>query len=131
MTTELRSTVSNEHRERVKKIFARIDALDPDCLSPFLAPDGRVTFGNQPPLRGIDEVRAGCESFFSAIAGLSHEIRGLWTSDGATTVKLSVTYTRHDGGVVTIPVVTLIETEDGNDLIDEYSVYFDLAPVFA
>jgi hypothetical protein len=131
MTTKLRSTVTNERQERVKKIFARIDTRDPDCLSPYLAPEGIVTFGNQPPLRGVDAVRIGCQGFFSTIAGLSHEIVGLWTSNGATTVKLRVTYTRHDGGVVTIPVVTLIETEDGSDLIREYSVYFDLAPVFA
>ena len=131
MTTELRSTVSDEHRERVKEIFARADACDPDGLSPYLAPDATLTVGNEPPLRGIDEVRAGSERFFSMIAGLRHEILGLWTSDRATTIKLRVTYTRLDGGVVTIPVVTLMETEDGSDLIKEYSVYFDPAPVFA
>jgi hypothetical protein len=131
MTTKAASPIDATHLPRVREIFARIDAQDPDCLTPYLAPDGIVTFANQQPLRGIEAVREGCTAFFSAIAGLHHEIVGLWAVEGATVVKLRVTYTRHDGGVVTIPVVTLMETADGGELISEYSVYFDLSPVFA
>ena len=41
-----------------------------------------------------------------------------------------VTYTRQDGGDVDVPVVTIYRT-NAKDLISDYRVYIDLAPVFA
>jgi hypothetical protein len=41
-----------------------------------------------------------------------------------------VTYTRKDGQDVTVPVVTIYRT-NGEDLVSDYRVYLDLAPVFA
>ena len=45
-------------------------------------------------------------------------------------VEANVTYTRRDGQAVTLPVVTIYRT-DANDLISDYRVYTDIAPVFA
>jgi SnoaL-like domain len=130
MSSAVRASLTRERREQIEEMFRRIDTMDPACLDPYLAPEAKVVFGNQPPLVGSDDVKAGCEQFFAAIAGIHHEIVGLWEFDRVTVVKLQVTYTRHDGGVVTVPVITLIERAD-TDLIENYLVYFDLAPVFA
>ena len=40
-----------------------------------------------------------------------------------------VTYTKKDGAAVTVPVVTIYRS--GGDLIDDYRVFIDLAPLFA
>lgn len=40
-----------------------------------------------------------------------------------------MTYTRKDGGTVTVPVVTIYRPAGG--LIDNYRVFIDLAPLFA
>ena len=53
-----------------------------------------------------------------------------WHQGNDTIVELSVTYDRLDGQSVTIPVVSVWSTTD-NGLIDDYRVYFDLAPVYA
>jgi hypothetical protein len=42
----------------------------------------------------------------------------------------TVTYTRTDDREVSVPVVTIYRTHGGN-LISDYRVYVDLAPVFA
>jgi hypothetical protein len=41
-----------------------------------------------------------------------------------------VTYDRLDGKTVTVPAVTMWHVT-GDGLIDDYSVYLDLAPVYA
>ena len=53
------------------------------------------------------------------------------SENGAITiVRSDVTYTRTDGGTVTVPIVTIYhERDDGK--IDDYRVYGDVAPVFA
>jgi hypothetical protein len=40
-----------------------------------------------------------------------------------------VTYTRRDGGQVTVPVVTIYRPADGP--IEDYRVFIDLVPLFA
>ena len=40
-----------------------------------------------------------------------------------------MTYTRKDGGTVTVPVVTIYR--EGDERIVDYRVFIDLAPLFA
>ena len=40
-----------------------------------------------------------------------------------------MTYTRKDGGTVTVPVVTIYREGDGG--IVDYRIFIDLAPLFA
>ena len=40
-----------------------------------------------------------------------------------------MTYTRKDGSTVTVPVTTIYRGP--GDLIDDYRIYIDLAPLFA
>jgi hypothetical protein len=66
--------------------------------------------------------------FCDGIDGLSHALVERW-EDPATIVEADVTYTRKDGGTVTVPVVTIYREADG--LIRDYRVFIDLAPLFA
>ncbi|WP_433526814.1 nuclear transport factor 2 family protein [Nocardia pseudovaccinii] len=107
-----------------------VDSLDAKGFAEYFAPDGKITFGNVPPLEGRNAVEAGCAGFFGAIGGMQHDIVNEWVVGTDTIVELAVTYTRKDGRKVSIPVVSIWTVGDGG-LIDEYRVFFDLAPVFA
>lgn len=126
---ETMNPVSEARRRRVGEMFAAIDAKDVDALLAFLAPDAIQRLGNMPPLRGHGEIRKGNEDFLGSVAGIHHDVTRVWESDEGVVVNLRVTYDRHDGKSVTIPVVTIFRETDG--LIDEYEVYFDITPVFA
>ncbi|MFE3028182.1 nuclear transport factor 2 family protein [Nocardia tengchongensis] len=107
-----------------------VDTLDAKGFTELFAPDGKITFGNSTALEGRTAVEAGCIGFFGLIDGIHHDIVSEWVVGRDTIVELAVTYTRKDGRKVSIPVVS-IWTVDDNGLIDEYRVFFDLAPVFA
>lgn len=116
--------------EFVQDVFRRVDSFDPAQFAELFAPDGVLVFGNGKPMTGPEEIAAGVGGFFETIQGLSHRITRHWHQAGTDVVELEVTYTRLDGRVVTIPVVSILRRgEDG--LFDDYRVFFDLAPVYA
>ena len=115
---------------QTRNLFAMTDAMDVAALGSLFAEDGRVVLGNGAPLVGIDEIRAGTTAFFDTIAGLHHEIVKEWNVGDDTIVELKVTYDRKDGQQVTIPCVTIFHTTAAGK-IDDYRVYFDVAPIYA
>ena len=117
-------------RPYTRNVFATNDAMDAAAVASLFAEDGRVVLGNGQPLVGIDEIRTGTTAFFDTIAGLHHEIVKEWNVGDDTIVELKVTYDRKDGQKVTIPCVTIFHTDPAGK-IDDYRVYFDLAPVYA
>jgi len=110
-------------------LFADIDTMDPDRFAAHLAPDAVMRFGNAEPVRGRDATRDTWAGFCETVDGVSHEIVEQWRPGPATIVESNVTYTRKDASRVTVPVVTIYR-EDG-DLISDYRVFIDLAPLFA
>ena len=92
-------------------IFAAIDSLDPRALVGFVAEDATMRFGNAEPLVGPEAIVAASEAFLATVRGVRHHIREVWTVDAttiATTIAdTEVTYTRLDGKVVTVPVVSI------------------------
>jgi ketosteroid isomerase-like protein len=123
------SNVTAERRKMMLELFEAIDSKNVDGLLSFLAPEATQTFGNQEPLRGHDEIRAGNLAFFGMIDRISHEVVDLWEWDGVIVAQLKATYGRADGRSVTLPAVTVLKESVG--LIAEYQVYVDHAPVLA
>jgi len=117
-------------RPHTRNLFALTDAMDVATLLILFAQNGRVVFGNAQPLVGIDEIRTGITAFFDTIAGLRHSIVKEWNVGDDTIVELKVTYDRKDSQQVTIPCVTIFHT-DAAGKIDDYRVYFDVAPIYA
>jgi uncharacterized protein (TIGR02246 family) len=117
-------------RPYTRNVFATNDAMDAAAVASLFAEDGRVVLGNGAPLVGIDEIRTGTTAFFGTIAGLHHEIVKEWNVGDDTIVELKVTYDRKDGQQVTIPCVTIFHA-DAAGKIDDYRVYFDVAPIYA
>ena len=74
----------------------------------------------------IEEAIAG---FFTTINGISHQLVDQWDVDSTTIIQLEATYTRKDDRKVTIPAVAVWRR--GAELIDDYRIYVDQAPVYA
>ena len=117
-------------RPYTRNVFATNDAMDAAAVASLFAEDGRVVLGNGAPLVGIDEIRTGTTAFFGTIAGLHHEMVKEWNVGDDTIAELKVTYDRQDGQRVTIPCVTIFHA-DAAGKIDDYRVYFDVAPIYA
>jgi uncharacterized protein (TIGR02246 family) len=122
--------VSVTTRQHTRNLFATVDAMDVATVASLFAADGRVVFGNGQPLVGIEEIRTGITAFFDTIAGQHHEVVNEWNFGNDTIAELKVTYDRNDGQQVTIPCVTIFHTDTAGK-IDDYRVYFDVAPVYA
>jgi hypothetical protein len=111
-------------------MFADIDRMDAHAWASYLSPDAVMRFGNADPVYGREGCRDALAGFYAQIDGLRHDIVEQWEHGAATIVEANVTYSRTDGHEVTVPVVTIYRT-DSQDLISDYRVYIDVAPVFA
>jgi ketosteroid isomerase-like protein len=116
-------------RRDVAKIFADIDSFSPDKFVAHLTQDVVFRFGNADPVIGRDAVREAVAGFFSTIDGLTHHIRNEWDIGDTTFVQIDVEYRRQDGKSVTVPNADIL-IFDG-DLVRDWQIYIDLAPVFA
>jgi SnoaL-like domain len=113
----------------VAKIFADIDSFDPDKFVTHLTPDAVFRFGNADPSVGREAVKEGVAGFFTTIAGLTHHILNSWDVGDTTIVQIDVEYRRHDGKAVTVPNLDVLIYDC--DLVRNWQIYIDLAPVFA
>lgn len=111
------------------ELFRDIDRMDAKAFASYLSPDCVLRYANNDEQVGRDAIEAAIAGFFTTIKGLSHNIVGEWTVDDTTIIQFECTYTRHDGGEVTVPAVTIFRR--GAELIDDYRIYVDLAPVYA
>jgi ketosteroid isomerase-like protein len=113
----------------VAKVFADIDAFDPDKFVAHLTPDVRFRFANADPVTGRPAVKEAVAGFFSAIDGLTHHIRNVWEFGDTVVVQIDVEYLRKDGKTLTVPNADIL-IYDG-DLVRDWQIYIDVAPVFA
>ncbi|MGA3256871.1 MAG: nuclear transport factor 2 family protein [Mycobacterium sp.] len=117
-------------RPDTRDLFATVDTMDIPATLALFASGSRVVFGNGEPLHGIDEIRSGITSFYDTIAGLCHQIVNEWNVGDDAIVEFKVGYDRKDGQQVSVPCVTIFHT-DAAGKIDNYRVYFDVAPIYA
>ena len=120
--------------QQVVDLFAVIDSMDVPTIAKAFAEDGTFRFGNSEPAVGREQVEQSVAGFFSMIGGLSHEITGVWsgTWDGGEvkSVEAEVTYARKDGTPTPpLPVTSTLRMQ--GDLIKDYRIFMDLAPLFA
>ena len=113
----------------VAAIFADIDALDPDKFVARLTPDVTFRFGNADPVTGRAAVKEAVTGFFSTIDGMTHHILNVYTSGETSIARIDVEYLRKDGKSVTVPNADIL-LFDG-DLVSDWQIYIDVAPVYA
>jgi ketosteroid isomerase-like protein len=110
-------------------LLADTDRMDAEGFASYLAEDCVLRFGNADEVVGRDAIEVAIAGFFDTIKDLRHNVSHEWEVDDTTIIQFAVTYTRHDDREVTVPAVTIYRR--GAELIDDYRVYVDLAPVYA
>jgi len=110
-------------------IFADIDSFDVDRFVRHLTDDVTFRFGNAEPIHGKDAVREGVLGFWSSIDGLTHHILRIWDDGDVSIAQINVEYVRKDGKHVTVPNADIL-VYDG-DLVSNWQIYIDVAPVYA
>ena len=110
-------------------LFEDIDSMDPDRYAHHLSDNVVMRFGNSEPIVGRKAVRDAWAAFCADLHGVSHALVEYWEVGTATIVEAHVTYTRADDTTVTVPAVTIYRPSA--DLIDDYRIFIDLAPLFA
>ena len=110
-------------------VFADVDRMDAKAFASYLAEDCVLRFANADEVVGREAIEAAIAGFFTTIKGLNHRIVEQWEVEDTTIVQNEATYTRMDDHQATVPAVTIYRRN--GDLIDDYRIYVDLAPVYA
>lgn len=110
-------------------IFAIIDRQDAAAFADAFDREGVFIFGNAEPVVGHAAIEAAVSAFFGVIRSLRHDLHDVWQIDDTVISRLTVTYTRYGGTIVSLPAATIWREKAG--LITDYRIYADLAPLFA
>lgn len=128
------SAISHEAAEKwARSLYENsVDRKDAAGFAKVFAPSGKLRFGNNPPLVGPAEIESAIAQFFQAMASLRHEFVAISCDGDTVFLEAKVTYTRHDGAIVTVPAMTVFVMADTDNLrAQECRIYVDLAPLFA
>jgi ketosteroid isomerase-like protein len=111
-----------------ERVFAVIDAGDAAGFVELLTPDAQFRFGNAPVIVGHDAIYAAVAAFFAAIATSRHRLLDTWNGASTAVCEGEVTYTRHDGSVLSVPFVNVFDLR--GDKIAAYRIYIDNSSLF-
>jgi ketosteroid isomerase-like protein len=111
-----------------ERVFAVIDAGDAAGFVDFLAPDAQFRFGNAPVVVGHEAIHAAAAGFFAAIASSRHRLIRTWNGAATAVCEGEVTYTRHDGSVISVPFANVFEMQ--GEKIAAYRIYIDNSSLF-
>ncbi len=109
--------------------FADADLVDVDKLVAWFADDIELRFANNPPINDKLTARQVMAEFYNSIAGMRHVPEEVVAGDNVISQQAIVTYTRHDGTDVPLPVSSYIR-RNSNGLIDRLWIYIDITPLY-
>lgn len=111
-----------------ERLFKTIDARDAAGFVDFLTPDAKFRFGNAPMVQGAQEIGVAVTGFFGAIRSSQHRLVGSWRSNESAGCEGEVTYTRHDGSVITFPFANIFQMR--GEKVSSYRIYIDISTLF-
>jgi ketosteroid isomerase-like protein len=113
----------------LRSLFGTIDAADVSGFCAYLTEDAVFRFGSAPAVQGRAAIERAVRHFFASIQRSRHKLGRVWSAEDAVALEGVVTYTRLDGSEVTLPFADTLVLRA--DRIAEYSIYIDIAPLFA
>jgi ketosteroid isomerase-like protein len=108
-----------------ERLFKTIDAGDAAGFVDFLTPDAQFRFGNAPMIQGAREIGVAVTAFFGSIRSSQHRLVKSWCAGESAGCEGEVTYTRHDGSVVTFPFANVFQLR--GEKISSYRIYVDIS----
>jgi ketosteroid isomerase-like protein len=127
--SQIAPTVAIDGDDWAGDFFRSADSFDIEQLVGWFSDDIEVRFGNQPAITGRAAAREAFAGFWSSIGGMRHSREAL-VSLGDMAAQMSiVTYTRHDGSEVAMPVASHLRRAAPGK-IDRLWIFIDMAPLF-
>lgn len=116
-----------------RELYAKVDRRDAAGFAAVFVEDGWLRFGNNDPIVGRSNIEGAIAQFFTAMVSLRHDFVRTTLHDDLLFLEASVTYTRHDRKVVTVPAMTvyMMAERGGHRAAERCNIYVDLAPLFA
>ena len=111
-------------------MFAALDRGDIDGYLDYLAPDASLRFANNPAVVGRPAIKEALQDFYKVFKWVRHTHIQTWPAPPGAAVEADVTYERTDGREVHVPAVTICRFDE-HDLVNDYRIFVDLAPLFA
>lgn len=115
--------------EWAQRVFQTIDAMDAPGFAAYFTPGGSFRMANIPAFVGRKAIEEFVAGFFAALAGLSHNITGLWEGPETLISEGVVSYKTKGGETIDIGYFGVMEFE--GDLMRDYRAYLDPAPLNA
>ncbi len=116
-------------RDWWERLFATVDSGDASGFVKFLTPDAQFRFGNAPIIVGEAAIAVAVAGFFAAITSSRHRLLRTWHGTASAACEGEVTYTRHDGSVVSFPFANAFEFR--GQKIAAYRIYIDNSSLFS
>lgn len=113
----------------LKQVFQSVDEMDAVKFGEFLTQNAKFQLGNMPVVEGQMNIIDFVGSFFSSIAGISHDIEDNIFDGKRVVCHGTVTYTRHNGTHVSYPFTNWFYLTDG--LVADYKIYIDSSTLYA
>lgn len=130
MTTESAPVTGASGADWVADFFRDADLVRIDRLAAWFAEDIELRFANNPPITDKQTAVAVMGEFYASIAGMRHS-RETIVRDGDTAAQQAiVTYIRHDGRDVPLPVASYLH-RNADGMLDKLWIYIDIAPLYA
>jgi hypothetical protein len=117
-----------QNKEWFVELFASIDARNIEKFVSFLDADCDFRFGNLPAVTGIDSISDFVGGFFASVASLRHDLNEFWLMPDGAVCHGTVSYTRHDGSVLSVPFANIFKTR--NLKIVEYLIFADTSQLY-
>jgi hypothetical protein len=109
--------------------FRDADSFELPRLVSWFSDDVEVRFGNAPAITGKAAAEEAFRAFWGSISGMRHQREAI-VMDGDMAAQFSqVTYVRHDGSEVTMPVASQLRRV-GEGKIDRLWIVIDMGPLF-
>lgn len=132
MTPEAAATTAGQsvgkNADVVRRMFEAGESMNVHNFVKFYNDDALYQFSNFPIAYGPPGIINASTEFLQKVAAVKHNILNLWEIDSETVVcEMTVTYTRKDGEVHTLPVCDTIRIKNGK--VQELRIYMDITPV--
>ncbi|MDW5416098.1 MULTISPECIES: nuclear transport factor 2 family protein [unclassified Iodobacter] len=112
----------------IQTITNAIDSMDPAVFAKLLTENARFKFGNFPEAQGKAAIYQAQVDFFKSVKGVKHRVIKEWQDKDSILAQMEVTYTRHDGSEITLPVTDIFNIRNGK--VDGTYIYMDVAPLY-
>src|ERR1700760_1709239 len=125
------TTTAPNHRDTLlSDMFAALDRGDIDGYLEYLAPGASLRFANNPAVVGRQANKESLQRFYEVFKWCRHAPCQPWPPTKGPGGEADVSYERTDGREVHVPAVTICRFDE-HDLVDDYRIFVDLAPLFA